>query len=126
MSGGRFNYMDSNLCNEIFDYGCGPQYNLASKTAKASSLFARKLNPLDDEELSELLYDMFCILHSFDWAASGDTGYDDYRKDVAYFKNKWLKRTPAQRTKEEIDKTIAEARDTLYRILIPEDVKDGR
>ena len=77
-----------------------------------------KLNPLEDKELSELVYDVFCLLHSYDWYISGDTGEEDYRNDVKYFKDKWLKRSSNYRVKDEIDKTLAEAKEELLNMFL--------
>ena len=37
---------------------------------------------------------MFCLIHSFDWAESGDTDEEQYREDIMYFKRKWFKSKP--------------------------------
>lgn len=114
MSGGAFDYTNDRACQEIFswmspDYGeCG-----FSKAEKA-----RKLNPLEDKQLSELCWDMFCLLHSLDWYKSGDTGEDTYMEDVKRFKDKWLKKDAGTAWKEEIDKSIEELRKELYKTLI--------
>lgn len=90
MSGGHFNYVNDSLCDEVT--GVYPDYDLSgedhAERAKASST----LNKLEDKEISEIVYDIFCILHSYDWYRSGDTGRDDYEKDVKAFKEKWIKK----------------------------------
>lgn len=75
---------------------------------------ARRINPLKDEELSELLWDLLCVMYSQSCANSGDISEDTFEKDREYFKTKWLKRPPKKRIKEEIEKHLAEARDQLY------------
>ena len=47
---------------------------------------------MGDPEISALVYDVFCLLHSYDWAESGDTDMDAYQKDVEIFKSQWFKR----------------------------------
>lgn len=81
-------------------------------------MWARKADPLEDKELSELVFDVFCLLHSYDWYNSADTGEDTYRADVKVFKDKWLKRPGQQRIKDEIKKTLSEANNSLYRDLL--------
>ena len=46
-------------------------------------------NPLEDAFLSELLYDMFDILHDCDWYLSGDTGGETYTQQRNNFLTKW-------------------------------------
>ena len=113
MSGGHFNYANDSLCHEIFGYNIDANYG---EKGFANSPTARKTNPLEDAELSELVFDVFCLLHSYDWYASGDTGPEDYFTDVKRFKQKWLKATGIQRCKRQIDLQLAECRSELYRI----------
>jgi hypothetical protein len=74
MSGGYWNYMDSTLKNEIFDY-----------------FDERKTNPLEDVEISELVWDVFELLHEYDWYISGDTSEERYIEEKNKFKKKWLR-----------------------------------
>ena len=89
MSGGHWDYQNDSLANAIYEH-CYPDYNLASERVKEISIIARKENPLGDKDLSMLLYDLLCVLHSCDWYRSGDTDKGQYKKDVQYFKEKWL------------------------------------
>ena len=72
-------------------------------------------NPLGDPEISALVYDVFCLLHSYDWAESGDTDMDAYQKDVAAFKKRWFKKTRAAQIKEMIDICADNLKEDLYR-----------
>lgn len=109
MSGGRFNYSNDTLCYDIFgisaDYGPDGFENYK---------YARKTDPFFDKQISELVWDVFVLIHSVDWYASGDTGEEDYRKDVRFFKEKWFGKTPEEFAKREIEKTLAEAKEELY------------
>ena len=89
MSGGYFNYSNDNTAREIFGYDTTISYGL--EKLKDESVQAANDNPLEDHEISELVYDVFCLLHSYDWYRQGDTDYETYQKDVAFFKNKWLR-----------------------------------
>lgn len=75
MSGGHWNYQDSCLKNEIFNYGNKP------------------FNVLEDMEISLLLWDMFELLHEFDWYKSDDTDKEDYLACKKAFKKKWIRNT---------------------------------
>lgn len=108
MSGGHWDYKNDWLCENIF--GVYPDYG---KAGFDQSKYARKRDPFEDIELSELIYDVFCLMHSADWYFSADTGEETYRKDVAYFKNKWLARTPKQRLEQEIESALDMARENL-------------
>lgn len=88
MSGGYFNYSQWSIADALFpslsvDYG---------EDGHEQSKKARKLNPMRDRDVSEIVWDVLCLLHSFDWCESGDTGEDTYQADVEWFKRKWLRR----------------------------------
>ena len=71
-------------------------------------------NPLGDPEISALVYDVFCLLHSYDWAESGDTDMDAYQKDVEIFKSRWFKKARKDRIKEMIDISTEKLKEDLY------------
>lgn len=87
MSGGHFDYVEGRLEDEMF--GIGLSYDLDGN--KGYSAEARRQNPLMDEDLSELAYDLLCLIHSFDYYIEDDTSEETYRKDVNFFKQKWLR-----------------------------------
>jgi len=107
MSGGHFGYIDRNLMDDIFGY-------IYEEDPKELMLEVRRRNPLEDVEMSELVYDVLDVIHAYDWYASGDTCESDYRKAVSEFKAKWLKTSGKARTKREIDTALDLARDNLY------------
>ena len=96
MSGGHFDYIDQRAKNEIFGY-----------------FGEEKENVFEDREISELIYDVFELIHDFDWYKSGDTGKQVYLIKKAAFKDKWLGKRP-ERVKQIIDKAIAEVKQELY------------
>lgn len=121
MSGGHFNYMNDSLAYEMFNY-LSPSYG---EDGFSLADQARRINPLKDRQVSELCWDLLCLIHSYDWMVSGDTGEDCYEEDLRYFKEKWLKPTSKQLAKREIDKTMAELKDDLYAEFgIKEDAND--
>ena len=111
MSGGHFNYQNDRLCEEIYQYMVLPNYG---ERGFSQSATARRINPLEDLVISELVFDVFCLLHSFDWYESGDTCEETYREDVARFKDKWLKAPLTSRAKEIVDDEIIRLREELY------------
>lgn len=115
MSGGRFNYMDRTLCTEMFDEYA--DYDLEGlKDLKDARKRVRRRNRFEDVEISELIFDVFCLIHSYDWYASGDTGEDDYRKDVEYFKRKWFGKTARQRAEKVAKDAIEEFFEDIKKI----------
>jgi hypothetical protein len=119
MSGGAFDYDNDALCHKVFDWTVYPINSLGEKGEYDSSRKrARRIDPLHDKMLSELLYDVFCLLHSLDWYGSGDCVEDIYLKDIAYFKSKWLKASVSELSKREIDASIDELREELYHTLL--------
>ena len=127
MSGGRWNYGQCNLGYDMFP-GCDVCYGLGDDSKnKYSSYFtsvklARKLNPLEDKQLSELAFDLLCLIYSADWYMSCDTGEEDYRADVEYFKKKWLKKDASVLAMEELNKILAEVKEEIISSL---GIKEG-
>ena len=97
MSGGRFNYTDSQLKSEIFGYEEKPR------------------NVFEDREISRLVWDVLDLIHDFDWYASSDTCEETWLKAKADFKAKWFKKKPEVRVKEIIDEAVEELRTELYK-----------
>lgn len=118
MSGGRWNYNQCNLGYEMFP-GCDVCYGIGSdernkyRNYSGNVKLARKLNPMEDKQISELVFDVLCLIYSADWYKSGDTCEDIYREDVKFFKEKWLKVNP-DTLKDEIRKSIQELKEELY------------
>lgn len=96
MSGGRFDYVDSRCKSEIFGWD-----------DKCRNIF-------EDREISELIWDVFDLIHAYDWYSSGDTCEDTYLKAKAEFKKKWLKHDE-NRVQMVIDNAIDEVRQELYK-----------
>lgn len=71
---------------------------------------------MGDPEISALVYDVFCLLHSYDWAESGDTYMDAYQKDVEIFKSQWFKKARKDRIKEMIDISTEKLKEDLYKV----------
>lgn len=121
MSGGRFDYSNDRACRDIFGWGIDCDYG---DEGFSRSKAARRLNPLEDMVMSELVFDVFCVLHSYDWYACGDTCEDTYRADVKRFKDKWLKPMRGKRAKEIVDDELEEVRRKLYQAFMEEE-NDG-
>lgn len=96
MSGGHFNYIDSQLKSEIFGWSDKPR------------------NVFEDKEISELVWDVLDLIHEYDWYKSDDTCEEDYLETKKIFKDKWLK-NDTERCKRIVDEAIAECKDELYK-----------
>lgn len=95
MSGGRFDYLDLTLKNEIFNGSDKP------------------INVFEDRVISELVWDVLNLIHEYDWYASGDTSKTTYLKRKSEFKIKWWS-DQNTRVRQTIDTAIRELRDELY------------
>lgn len=115
MSGGCWNYSNDCLAHEILGYSFDVDCGLSGAKHNACLKAAVRENPMEDPEISALLYDMFCLLHSYDLAESGDTGKTDYQKDVAEFKKRWLSKPREAQIREMIDICVDNLKDELYR-----------
>lgn len=89
MSGGHFNYLAHKIENELFK---GASVHYSKLDNHYECVTARVDNPMYDEDTSELLFDIACLLHSLEWYESGDINFDIYNKHLEQFKTKWLTR----------------------------------
>lgn len=124
MSGGKWNYGQCNLGYEMFPSSL-VSYGLGKHTYNDSVKEARKINPMEDKQISELIFDTLCLIYSADWYKSGDIGEDTYREDVQFFKNKWLKTKYDNLIKQEIDKSIKELKTDLYKEFLIKEQNDN-
>jgi|GEM_PF-734773 hypothetical protein len=115
MSGGCWNYMNDSAASEILGYHIYVGYGLDSDKHEKNYKQVIRDNPLGDPEISALVYDVFCLLHSYDWAESGDTDMDAYQKDVEIFKSQWFKKARKDRIKEMIDISTEKLKEDLYK-----------
>lgn len=118
MSGGEWNYGQCNLGYEMFPdcdvcYGLGDDSKAKYGRYTESVALARKLNPMEDRQISELVFDVLCLIYSADWYKSGDTGKDTYHDDLKFFKQKWMKPSGEELVKEEIEKSVSDLRNEL-------------
>lgn len=94
MSGGSHDYIYSSLASALDipsgGYGIGTEGRYG--TYFEDSKFSREKDPMHDSELSEMMYDVDCLLHSLEWYESSDIGEEKYYEDVKAFKEKWFGR----------------------------------
>ena len=115
MSGGHWNYANDCLASEILGYKYYVDYGLDSEKHNALFKQAVKERPLEDPEISALVFDVFCLLHSYDWAVSADTSMEVYQEDVAIFKKRWFKKSRKEQIKNIIDISTEALKDDLYK-----------
>lgn len=124
MSGGHWNYKNDDVCYELFNWDVSPTYGIESKEQKRYAKTAREIDPMEDIELSDLVYDVFCLIHSADWYKSGDTSEATYRNDVEAFKQKWFKNKRSDRLKEYVNAAVEELRDNLMVMIGEQEAKE--
>lgn len=95
MSGGYFAYQDSNLKTEIFGFQ------------------DKWWNALEDREISELVWDVLKLLHTFDYYRCDDTDKETYLIAKSDFKKKWFSNRGV-RVRHTVDTAIEELRTELY------------
>lgn len=99
--------------SELYEYIIYPHYG---ESGFKNSKMARRINPFKDSIISELIYDVFCVIDSYDYFIAGDIDEETYRDDVKYFKNKWLKKgIDKAKIKEIVDDEIEATKEKLYR-----------
>lgn len=106
MSGGKFDYVDERCKSEIFGWCDKP------------------VNVFEDREISELIWDVFNLIHDYDWYASGDTCEATYLNKKAEFKARWLKNEEA-RVKRIVDDAINDCKSELYKTYGIKENSDG-
>ena len=95
MSGGRFDYKDISLKNEIYGWTDKP------------------INVFEDREISELVWDVLDLIHDFDWYISGDTCRETSMKSKSDFKKKWFSNRGV-RVRRIVDDAINQCKNELY------------
>lgn len=117
MSGGYFSYRDGDLCEEIF--GTGPTL-MGGAFYKDNIKKAIHRNPLGDKEISELVYDVMCLLREYDYYQESDTSRESYLAAKKQFKKKWFSTSRHERLQKQlsyalasIDEAAAEAKVSL-------------
>lgn len=97
MSGGYFNsnYSYESMKHDIFGY--------------------EPSNAFEDKEISELVWDVFELIHDLDWYKSYDTCEETYLKKKEEFKKKWFQTSRKDRIKRIIDETLNETKEELYK-----------
>lgn len=113
MSGGHWDYRNDYLAQDIFGWSIYPDYGEAGFSQVRRAM---RINPLEDKEVSALLWDIFCLLHSYDWYVSGDTGKEDYQQDLQYFKQKWFK-SRSKRLKEIVEMSCEDLKTELLQMI---------
>lgn len=113
MSRGNWNYINETLAMEMFsptdnDWGSDIDVNAFPKG-----------DPLEDIELSSILYDMFKVMYIYDSYVSGDCGKGSYNKIKKQFKDKWLNTKNLENTLYElIDFKTSKMRGMLHEVFI--------
>lgn len=117
MSGGSFNYIGLSIADNVFEGNLYCDYDLSSKEHETNRKEAKNIDPMEDILVSECVYDMACLLKSLEWYRSGDTGEDMYKRDLEYFKRKWLlpqnEDALYQRFKEDLNNELKKLSDKL-------------
>ena len=114
MSGGYWDYRDRSLATDIFGYHIDTACGMAGEKHDENMRIVIKDNKLGDPEISAIAFDLFCLLHSYDCAESGDSCREDYRKDAEAFKQRWLKTPRKIQVQQMIDICTENLKQELY------------
>lgn len=112
MSGEHFNGVNDRLAEELFGWDHYPSYGEGGFNG---AKWAAKSNPLEDKEISEIAWDLLCVINSYAYYDSCDTSEEQYRSDVRYFKDKWLKPGRKETLKRLVDQSCDDLREELYK-----------
>ena len=92
MSGGSYNYTCYTFQNEYENY-------------------------MYDQEMNDMVKDLFDVLHDLEWWQSADISEEEYRRTLKNFKNKWFKQDRNERLKKYIDNTIEKTKKEILELL---------
>ena len=92
MSGGSYNYACYTFKNEYENY-------------------------MYDQEMNDMVKDLFDVLHDLEWWQSADISEEEYRRTLKNFKNKWFKQDRNERLKKYIDNTIEKTKKEILELL---------
>ena len=96
MIGGMFYGSDTTVKNILFRWSDEP------------------INVFEDEVISELVWDVFDLIQSLEYYKSRDTSKEEYLKDKAAFKKKWLGKSKGSVARKIVDESIEDLRQKLY------------
>lgn len=121
MSGGHFDYFHDKITQQIFDWNIDVNDDMGSKDQVRAANIARQMNPLNDVELSEMLYDLACVMKAHDWYISCDTGPESYDEAKQYFKEKWFGKTQKQRINAQVERAALQLKRDIKNMFKQED-----
>ena len=98
MSGGRFGYYNQYLKEEMFVHSDRPN------------------NVMEDDEISELVWDVLELIRVFDYYSCSDTDRDTYIKRKNEFKKKWFGNRKI-RLEKIVDKKIDQLREEVKEMI---------
>lgn len=71
----------------------------------------------EDKEIKELLWDLSKLLKEQEWWWSSDTTEEDYREELAKFKQKWFKSNREERLRGYVDEQLDATKKELYSMI---------
>ena len=98
MSGGKFGYYNQYLKAEMFVYSDIPN------------------NVMEDDEISELVWDVLELIRVFDYYSCSDTDRDTYIKRKNEFKKKWFGNRKI-RLEQIVDKKIEQLKEEVKEMI---------
>ena len=98
MSGGKFGYYNQYLKEEMFVHSDRPN------------------NVMEDDEISELVWDVLNLIHDLDYYQSGDTCRETYIESKNEFKKKWFGNRKI-RIEKIVDKKIDQLREEVKEMI---------
>ena len=98
MSGGKFGYYNQYLKAEMFVYSDIPN------------------NVMEDDEISELVWDVLELIRVFDYYSCSDTDRDTYIKRKNEFKKKWFGNRKI-RLEQIVDKKIEQLKEEVNEMI---------
>ncbi|MCQ2543605.1 MAG: hypothetical protein MJ126_05540 [Lachnospiraceae bacterium] len=87
MSGGSLDYLAFRMNDALFDEANVHYSNVGNPK---ENMYARSDNPFEDKDISELIFDVACVIHALEWYKSGDISEETYREILAKFKKSYI------------------------------------
>ena len=117
MSRGHWNYRNEELANDIFGW----------RGSERKDFKGNAPDVFEDQEISNLIWDVFDLLYAADSFFCGDWGSNSYEETLNDFKKCWFKSKRTDRLKQIIDDKLESAKKELYKVAGVElNAKDGK
>ena len=86
---GTWSHLADDIAYELFGGSTYPSHSYLSTNMLSQIVDS---DPMGDHEVSEMVFDVLCLLNAKDYHDAGDIGDSTYSNELSCFRAKWLDR----------------------------------